>query len=106
MACKNTRKTGMVSEAVSESGLRSEPREVCAPCCWLHVDHPLTPGSLKGQVPWGRATGAVRAQNSRAERLGRSSAQPWGPRGLPRGRVARRLCRCWSPRPRAPESDV
>ena len=105
MACKNTRKTRMVSEAVSESGLRSEPREVCAPvlgvagCTWTI---PRPPEGLKGQVQWGWAIGAVRVQNSRAERLGRSSTQLWGLRGLPRGCVARRLCRCWSPRPRAP----
>lgn len=46
MACKNTRKTRMVSEAVSESGLRSEPREVCVPvlgvagCMWT-IPRPL-----------------------------------------------------------------
>lgn len=53
MACKDTHKTWMVSEAVSESGLRSEPREVCVPvlgvagCTWTDPQESEWVGAVK-----------------------------------------------------------
>lgn len=102
MAYKDTHKTRMASEAVSESGLRSEPREVCVPvlgvagCTWTDPQE----SEWVGAVKTGPRGGEGMMQQSGVP--GEAQHSAGGPSRLARGPRSRDACRCWSPRPRAP----
>ena len=85
MAYKDTHKTWMVSEAVSESGLRSKPREVCVPvlgvagCTWTDPQESEWVGAVK-MGPRGHE-GTMQQSGT----LGEAQCSAGGPERLSRG---------------------